>query len=156
MTNYFSQANSEYDWAVDSNNPDLSQFQNRGGKLIYWQGTSDNILIPGGALNYRHRVETVLSGSTELDDFYRLYLAPGVNHCGGGYGPVPTDPLSALVDWVEYGKAPEALAGQYTNVDGVVVLHNICRYPLVSRYDGKGDPNVADSYTCATSFGPAA
>jgi hypothetical protein len=50
-----------------------------------------------------------MGGKSEVNDFYRLYFAPGVNHRGGGYGPVPTDPLDALVAWVEHGTAPETL-----------------------------------------------
>ena len=152
----FAQSNLEFDWIIDSNNPDLSQFRKQGGKMITWHGLTDNIAFPEGTVNYRERVDNVMGGTSAVDDFYRLYLAPGVNHCGGGYGPVPTDPLSALVAWVENGIVPETLAAQYVDVNGAVVNHNICRYPLVSRYNGKGDPTSASSYTCATSFGVAA
>lgn len=149
----FAQSNDEYNWIIGSNNPDLSAFRNGGGKMITWHGLADNIIFPDGTLNYYHQVEDVMGGTSAVSDFYRLYLVPGVNHCGGGYGPLPTDPLGALVAWVEHGTAPDILKGQYTDVDGAIVNHNICRYPLVSRYDGKGDPKSADSYTCATSFG---
>jgi hypothetical protein len=97
-----------------------------------------------------------MGGKSAVNDFYRLYFAPVVNHRGGGYGPVPTDPLDALVAWVEHGTAPETLLARYVDVDGAVVNHNICRYPLVSRYNGKGDPNSASSYNCATSSGVSA
>lgn len=149
----FAQANFEFDWIISSNNPDLSGFRKSGGKMITWHGLGDNIIFPHGTINYRQRVEAVMGGTTAVDEFFRLYLPPGVNHCGGGYGPYPTDPLDALVAWVEHGKAPETLAGQYVDVNGEVVNHSICRYPLVSKYDGKGNPNSASSYTCATSFG---
>ncbi|TVY85007.1 putative feruloyl esterase [Lachnellula suecica] len=135
-----------------SNNPDLSPFHKAGGKMIVWHGLSDNIAPPGGTLNYRHRVESLMGGTGAVDDFWRLFFVPGISHCGGGYGPVPTDPLAAIVAWVENGTAPDTLAAQFTDPSGAVVNHDICRYPLVSRHDGKGDPKVASSYTCAESF----
>jgi hypothetical protein len=151
----FAQSILEYDWILGDNNPDLSQFRGLGGKLISWHGLADSLIFPNGSLDYRQRVDDQMGGTSAVDHFYRQFFVPGVNHCGGGYGPVPTDPLSSLIAWVEQGQAPETIAGQYVDVQGAVVDHNICRYPLVSRYDGKGDPKSADSYTCATSFGAA-
>lgn len=147
----FAQGVSQYG-QNDSNNPDLAPFHDAGGKMIVWHGLADNIAPPGGTVNYRKRVENLLGGTDAVDDFWRLFFAPGVSHCGGGYGPVPTDPLAAVVAWVENGTVPDTLAAQYTNPSGELVNHDICRYPLVSRYDGKGDPKVASSYTCASSF----
>lgn len=151
----FAQSNDEYGSIIASNNPNLSAFRDAGGKMISWHGLADNTVFPDGTIDYYSKVEEVTGGMSDVNDFYCLYLVPGANHCGGGYGPLPTDPLGALVSWVEHGIAPEVLAGQYIDVNGAVVNHNICRYPLVSRYDGKGDPNSASSYTCATSFGTA-
>jgi hypothetical protein len=77
---------------MNSNHPDLSEFRDRGVKMITWHGLADNIIFPNGTLNHRQRVEGVMGGKSAVNDFYRLYFAPGVNHRGGGYGPVPTDP----------------------------------------------------------------
>jgi len=138
-----------------SNDPNLSPFSKSGGKMIVWHGLADNLIPPKGTLMYRQRVEALLGGTDAVNDFWRLFFVPGVSHRGGGYGPVPTDPLAAVVAWVENGTAPDTLAAQYVDPSGATVNHDICKYPLVSRYDGKGDPKVASSYTCASSFGPA-
>lgn len=137
---------------LSANDPHLSPFSKAGGKMIVWHGLSDNIIPPKGTLIYRQRVEALLGGTDAVNDFWRLFLVPGVAHCGGGYGPVPTDPLAAVVAWVENGTAPETLDAQYTDPSGATVNHGICHYPLVSKYDGKDDPKVASSYTCASSF----
>ncbi|TVY26950.1 putative feruloyl esterase [Lachnellula hyalina] len=138
-----------------SNDPNLSPFQKAGGKMIVWHGLADNLIPPTGTLRYRQKVEELLGGTDAVNDFWRLFFVPGVSHCGGGYGPVPTDPLAAVVAWVENGTAPNTLPAQYVDTSGATVNHDICKYPLVSRYDGKGDPKVASSYTRADSFGPA-
>jgi hypothetical protein len=150
----FAQSLSEYGNS-SSNDPNLSPFNKAGGKMIVWHGLTDNIAPPKGTLIYRQRVEALLGGTDAVDKFWRLFYAPGVSHCGGGYGPIPTDPLAAVVAWVENGTAPDTLAAQYVDTSGATVNHDICKYPLVSRYDGKGDPKVATSYTCSSSFGPA-
>ncbi|MEV1121367.1 tannase/feruloyl esterase family alpha/beta hydrolase [Actinosynnema sp. NPDC049800] len=100
---------------------------------------------PGGTIAYRDRVERRLGGADRVNDFYRLFLAPGVEHCGGGSGPAPTNPLGALVDWVEHGRAPSTLPA--ATADGSRT-RDLCAYPQVSRYRGHGDPAVASSYRC--------
>ncbi|MEV0830053.1 tannase/feruloyl esterase family alpha/beta hydrolase, partial [Nonomuraea rubra] len=86
-----------------------------------------------------------------VDDFYRLFLAPGVDHCGNATstGPVPTDALTALTAWVEQGKAPRTLSAAIKDASGTTVTRELCLYPSVSRYTGYGDPADAGSYSCA-------
>lgn len=88
-------------------------------------------------------MERELGGSKRVNDFYRLFLAPGVAHCGGGAGATPTNALGALVDWVEHGKAPATLPAANGGK-----TRDLCPYPQVSRYRGHGDPAVASSYRC--------
>lgn len=151
----FAQSNLEYENVIGTNNPDLSAFSAAGGKMITWHGLADPLIFPNGTLNYRQRVESAMGGGSAVDRFYRVFFAPGVGHCGMGTGPVPTDPLDALVTWVEKGTAPDTLAAATTDASGATWTKNICRYPLVSRYNGHGDPKSAASYTCASSFAPA-
>ncbi|OBT56116.1 hypothetical protein VE04_04156 [Pseudogymnoascus sp. 24MN13] len=152
----FAQSNSEYERVIGTNNPDLSAFSATGGKMITWHGLSDPLIFPEGTLKYRQWVERAMGGRSAVDKFYRVFFAPGVGHCGMGSGPVPMDPLDALVAWVERGTAPETLAAATTDASGATVTKNICRYPLVSRYNGNGDPKSAASYSCASSFASAA
>jgi hypothetical protein len=86
-----------------------------------------------------------MGGSERVNEFYRLFLAPGVEHCGGGKGAAPTNALGALVNWVEKGKAPATLPA--ATADGSRT-RDLCAYPKVSRYTGHGDPTVAASYRC--------
>jgi hypothetical protein len=150
--NYLSQAWAEYGGLIGTSNPDLSPFRNHGGKLLTWHGLADGLLTAKNTLIYRDQVERVMGGPDTTNAFYRLFLAPGVDHCGGGNGPVPTNTLDALVAWVEKGKAPDVLHAEYKDSSDATVTRNICRYPLVARYDGKGDPNKASSYSCQSSF----
>lgn len=119
--------------------------------MITWHGLADNLVPVDGTINYYQQVEKAV-GQDCTSDFYRLFLAPGAGHCYSEAGPVPTDALVELVAWVENGIAPETLSSQFIGPGGATVTRNICRYPLVSRYDGTGDPMSASSYSCATSF----
>jgi feruloyl esterase len=92
-----------------------------------------------------------LLGPDRTDGFLRLFVAPGVGHCGGGVGPQPTGAFEALVDWVEHGRAPEQLlARQVDDATGeVVATRPLFRYPRVARWTGTGDPADAGSYAPA-------
>ncbi|MFE0020647.1 tannase/feruloyl esterase family alpha/beta hydrolase [Amycolatopsis sp. NPDC059021] len=145
FTELFRQSVREYDSTIGTSDPDLSAFRRAGGKLLTYVGTADQLIPPGGTLQYRREVERRMGGADRVNDFYRLFLAPGVEHCGGGAGPQPADPLGALVNWVEHGKAPATLAA--ATADGSAT-RNLCPYPRVSRYTGHGDPAAASSYRC--------
>ncbi|WP_250637377.1 tannase/feruloyl esterase family alpha/beta hydrolase [Lentzea guizhouensis] len=136
----FRQSVREYDSVIGTSDADLSAFRRSGGKLLTFVGTSDQLIPPGGTLKYREQVERT---TAHVNDFYRLFLAPGVDHCAGGGGAAPTNQLGALVDWVERGKAPATLAAAAP--DGST--RNLGAYPQVSRYV-HGDPKVASSYRC--------
>lgn len=146
----FNQSQQEYGSVIGSDNPDLSKFQSGGGKLIVWHGLADQLIFPSDTANYHMRVEAALGNSTAFDQFYRTFLAPGVDHCGSGAtaGAIPTDPLAAVVAWVEDKKAPDMLQASKVEENGTVVSRNICRFPLTSRYLGKGDENLQSSYAC--------
>lgn len=148
--NLFRQSVREYDKGIGTSNPDLRKFQRSGGKLLTYVGTSDQLIPPGGTLAYRHKVERKLGGTSRVNSFYRLFLAPGVQHCGGGVGPTPTDPLSALVTWVEKGKAPATLPASTLEDAPVKLSRNLCPLPQESRYQGHGDPRIASSFRCSS------
>lgn len=141
----FAQSQREYARIIDTSNPNLTAFRAAGGKMITWHGEADELIFPAGTTDYYRRVDAATPGRTE--DFYRLFMAPGVGHCAGGTGPAPTDPLAAVVAWVEQGKAPEILPAQ-----SETATRNLCLYPLVSQYNGTGDPTQASSYHCARTY----
>jgi feruloyl esterase len=98
------------------------------------------------SVHYWNEVDVLSAPNTA--DFFRLFLAPGVGHCGGGTGPTPVDPLAALVAWVEDGVAPASLPA-VRRVNNVVVRERaLCPYPQVQVYNGTGDINAASSFTC--------
>ncbi|RAH85546.1 feruloyl esterase B precursor [Aspergillus japonicus CBS 114.51] len=130
----------EYNAIIGTNDPDLSAFKSAGGKMITWHGLADPLIFPKGTEHYYRQVQ---ERDPEVRDFYRFFPAPGVHHCSGGEGPVPVDPLSQVVEWVEGGVAPETLSAQAA--DGRT--RSLCPWPLVSMYQG-GDVMGARSYTC--------
>lgn len=144
----FQQSHSQYNAVIGIDNPDLSTFRNADGKMITWHGLADRLIFPQGTVDYYRRVEAVMGGAHATDQFYRLFLAPGADHCSGGTGPVPTDPAAAVVDWVEHGHAPDTLPATMTNAHGQKITRNLCRYPQASHYTGHGDPNSAANYSC--------
>jgi feruloyl esterase len=148
MEQYMRQSIAEYGEIYDSINPDLSAFRQAGGKLLTWHGVADEMIPYQGTVHYRREMERKLGGAAVVDDFYRVFLAPGVHHCGGGAGPVPTDPLADLVSWVEHSKPPEIMHASTKSSQGTLISRNLCLYPSIWKYTGQGDRNIAESWTC--------
>lgn len=142
----FKKARAEYDNVIGTRDADLSAFRAAGGKLLTWQGDADQLIPAAGTVDYRRRVDALMGGTEKVDDFYRVFLAPGVAHCGLGGGKA--DDLAALTAWVEQGKAPAVLHATLTAATGQSVARDVCRYPMVSRYTGHGDPSAASSFRC--------
>lgn len=134
----------QYTSIIGTNDPDLSSFKNAGGKMITWHGMADQLIPFNGTVNYYNRVTNLDPNAT---DFYRIFLAPGVDHCSGGSGAAPSDPLAALVSWVEHNEAPQTLAAVH-EVNGTSWNQDLCLFPLESTYKG-GDAADARSYSCA-------
>jgi feruloyl esterase len=89
---------------ADAKNPDLSKFKKRGGKLLMTYGWADTILQPMMGVHYYEQA-TAKNGA-ETPDFFRLFMVPGMAHCGGGVGPDRHDAVTAMINWVEKGQAP--------------------------------------------------
>ncbi|MFG1663950.1 tannase/feruloyl esterase family alpha/beta hydrolase [Streptomyces sp. Y7] len=150
FTRLFQQSQAEYDKVIGTDDPDLSDFRKSGGKLLTWHGEADQYIPTQGTVQYRQKVERELGGTKKVDDFYRLFLAPGTNHCGLNGAAGSADGLAALTAWVEHGKAPKTLPATLINADGQNVTRDLCTYPQVSRYKGYGDPAVASSFRCVS------
>jgi Tannase and feruloyl esterase len=130
----------------DATSFDLRSFKARGGKILMWHGWADGAIVATSSIGYYEGVRKFMGGRDKTDDFFRLFLVPGVHHGGGGPGLTEFDALSALEDWVEKGQAPDKLiAGRVTN--GVIErTRPVYPYPILARYSGKGDPMQADSF----------
>ncbi|KAF1359301.1 tannase-domain-containing protein [Lizonia empirigonia] len=150
MTSYFGlwvQANYELGGLLNTADPDLSLLKASGAKLLTWHGTDDSAIPYQNTVDYRKKVEGAMGGPHAVDQFYRLFLAPGVDHCGGGAGPIPRS-LATLVDWVEKDEAPEVLEAETINARGELVTRDLCAFPGRSKYMGVGDGNRASSWSC--------
>ena len=137
---------------LNSVDPDLSEFRERGGKLIQYHGFSDPEVPPLTSINYFESAATHPGESlNRIHDFYRLFMVPGMNHCQGGPGANVFDMLTPLDQWVEQDSAPDRiLATHYVNNDpaqGVAFTRPLCSYPQEATYVG-GNPNDAANFVC--------
>lgn len=148
------QASHEFGWLLDANDADLEMLRVSGTKLLTWHGLNDPVIPYQNTVRYRERVEALMGGARNVNKFYRLFLAPGVEHCGGGAGPVPKDPLSALIDWVENGEAPETVDAVIMNSEGDLVTRELCAWPGKPKYMGIGDAKRASSWSCVGGTEP--
>jgi len=148
---------------LNATDPDLSKFRARGGKLILYHGWSDPGISALSTVDYYKSVQAKM-GSNQADGFVRLFLAPGMQHCGGGPGPssfgqngvAENDPQHnigrALEHWVEDGAAPaQIVATKFKTADpasGVERTRPLCPYPQVAKYKGSGSTDDAANFVC--------
>jgi hypothetical protein len=157
-------ANQKTAEALNATSPDLSAFRSRGGKLILYHGWNDPAIPALNTVNYYQDVIANM-GRSATDSFTRLYMVPGMQHCGGGPGPedfgealdaTSVDPQHnirvTLENWVEKGTAPSSfVVSKAASANSPEITRPLCPYPQSAKYKGTGDPNRADNFTCATS-----
>ncbi|MBQ4810098.1 tannase/feruloyl esterase family alpha/beta hydrolase [Pseudoalteromonas luteoviolacea] len=134
---------------IDADDPDLRAFKNRGGKMLVLHGWADAAIPAYATIDWYERVDDFMaSQKQEVRDFSRLFLLPGVIHCGvDGPGNATFDAMKALEEWVIGGVAPDSLLTQKENAQGEVIrAQPVFPYPIQAVYDGKGDPNKAASF----------
>jgi len=164
--NNAAQADARVGGILNSIDPNLSPFKSHGGKLIQYAGWSDAAISPRNDIDYYKSVTKLMDGPKRTAEFYRLFMVPGMAHCGGGpganafgqgtNGPNPTDPaddiLSALDRWVDFGVAPESIiATKYVNDDpaqGVAFQRPLCPYPKFASSKGTGKGTDRSSFVC--------
>ncbi|WP_321784400.1 tannase/feruloyl esterase family alpha/beta hydrolase [Paraburkholderia sp. J94] len=131
----------------DATNPDLSAFNKAGGKLILWHGWADQHISPLFTIQYYEAMQNTM-GATTVNDFARLYLVPGVGHCGGGEGFPNIDLVSQITAWAEHGTAPNAVMTYQTDSsDAVTASRPVYPYPAVAQYAGSGDWHNGANWT---------
>ena len=148
---------------LDVRSGDLSEFRDRGGKLLMYQGWNDYPLRPQRAIDYLGKVERAMGGAGAIRDFLRLFMVPGMTHCAGGPGPWQADYVKPLVAWREGGEAPERIVGEqpgpvdfdHLAPDGRAVQPHrftrpLCPYPQYAKYRGQGDQNDERNFDCAS------
>jgi len=162
---YFVYSNPDWDWKtfdfdkdvaladekfaklLNAVDPDLSAFKKRGGKLIMYHGWNDQLIQPYNSIDYFTSVRQKMGGR-ETDDFARLFMAPGMQHCAGGVGPNTFDAVSALELWVEKGTKPAQLDATHRTNGVVDRTRPLCPYPQVATYKGSGSIDDAASFVC--------
>jgi feruloyl esterase len=143
-----------YDPVAPYTDPDLSAFHASGGKLITYHGWADAGVSPLILLDFSAEAAKPFGGLENMADWYRVFMVPGMFHCGGGGVPDTFDWLTTMVDWVEEDRAPEQIiASQYKDSNRFTGEHgellrtrSVYPYPLVSRYTGEGDVGDADNW----------
>ncbi len=138
----------------DATNPDLSAFRRAGGKLVLWHGWADQAIPATGTVAYYQAMQDRMGGLAETQKFARLFMFPGVLHCGGGAAPNTFDLLTPLMNWVENKAAPTKVVASQSNSGTVVRTRPVFPYPLVARYTGSGSTDDAANFTAAKPAHP--
>jgi feruloyl esterase len=134
---------------IEASDPNLAAFKARGGRLLLWHGWADPGPAPENTINYHAAVTKTLGGPQ--DDWMRLFLMPGVAHCGGGVGPDQADFLAAMEQWREDGIAPARIAAWRSpgRAGRTPMSRPLCPFPQVARYTGTGSTDEAANFVCA-------
>lgn len=127
---------------------ELSAFRDNGGKMILYHGNSDGVFSPHDTINWYDEMSA--SMGEKVPGFARLFLVPGMGHCGGGPGTTQFDAFTPLVNWVEYGNAPERIAATApAGTPWTGRIRPLCPYPGFAKYIGTGNIDKAENFICA-------
>lgn len=152
----------------DATRGSLAAFAARGGKLIVFHGLADTLVPPGQSVAFFDRQAAQMGGMSRLSESARLFLAPGMMHCGGGTGPdafnttlgIPPRPPSddaqhdlftALIAWSERGEAPDRIvATRFSTEEAgrIAMQRPLCPHPQRAVYRGTGSTQAASNFQC--------
>jgi feruloyl esterase len=130
----------------DATNTDLSSFTKRGGKLVMYQGWAEPGIPPGNLVKYYSQIQQKTSGA---NDAVRVFMVPGMGHCGGGNGTSTFDMVAALDSWRDGGKAPEQVNASRVRDGKVDRTRPLCAWPAFAKYKGSGSIDDAANFACA-------
>ncbi len=132
----------------NATDPNMKSFESRGGKLLMYHGWTDQSIAPTATIKYYDSVLTAMGGAQKTAGWLRLFMVPGMNHCGGGEGTTAFDAIGTLERWVEKGKAPEQILASHRTNGKVDRTRPLCPYPQVAKYTGTGSIDDAANFTC--------
>ena len=133
-------------WLATAAWTNLGDFRTHGGKLIFYHGLSDPWFSANDTIDYVQRLARD-NPQQPLSEWSRLFVVPGMGHCGGGAATLDKfDLLQAVVDWVEQDKAPQQVTATGKAFPGR--SRPLCAYPSYAHYKGSGDSEDAANYSC--------
>jgi feruloyl esterase len=138
------------DGLVNAIDPNLKAYFGRGGKLLMYHGWTDQLIAPRNSINYYQSVVKALGGAERVGDSIRLFMVPGMGHCGGGDGTSAFDSVVALEAWVEQKKTPVQIPASHMSNGVADRTRPLCPYPMTAVYKGAGSTDDAANFTCAT------
>jgi feruloyl esterase len=145
------QSAEEFAAVLGTDDPALTRFRDRGGKIIIMHGLADQLITAEGTIEYYKRVLQRMGGREEVGRFARLFLAPGVDHGFRGAGATPIGQMEALLRWVEEGTPPEKLMAEHRDRSGKVTrTRPLFPYPQVAKYKGSGSTDDAENFESST------
>jgi feruloyl esterase len=133
---------------INALDPNIKPFLDRGGRLIQYHGWNDPQISPGSSTQYYTRVLEAVGDPGKVHGSYRLFMVPGMGHCGGGEGPNTFDMVDALEPWVEQGIAPDRIVASHLTNGKVDRTRPLCPYPQIAQYTGSGSTDEAASFVC--------
>ena len=131
--------------ALDTN---LTAFASHGGKLLMYHGWADQDIAPQASINFYTSTLGATKPPAQSPEWLRLFMVPGMQHCGGGEGPNTFDMVPALESWVEQGKAPGQILASHSTDGKVDRTRPLCPYPQVAAYKGTGSTDQAANFVC--------
>ncbi len=139
----------------DATYPELMhRFTSKDGKMILYHGFSDPLITPYQTVQlYKDIAAVTRGGYPRLEENVRLFMVPGMLHCGGGPGPNAFDMLTALDEWVEHDEAPNAIIATGSPTPNCPAADTartmpLCKFPEVATYKGSGDICSATNWSC--------
>ena len=133
---------------MNATDPNIKPFFSHNGKLLLYHGWSDPNVPALNTIKYYKSVIDTMGGAAKASDNIRLFLEPGMGHCGGGEGPNVFDKVGAIEEWVEQGKAPQKLIASHSTSGKVDRTRPLCPYPQVAKYKGSGSIDDDANFAC--------
>jgi Tannase and feruloyl esterase len=133
---------------INAMDPNLKPFVASGGKLLMYHGWADPQIPAGSSVQYYQTVLDTMGGAAKVKENVRLFMVPGMAHCGGGTGTSTFDMLAALEQWVEHKFAPAQIGASRVINGKTDRTRPLCAFPQVATYKGSGSVDDAANFVC--------